>query len=109
MEDSSQFSRNPERVAAILRPHNTQLSNVVVPSSGYDVANANANILAPRMSNPIVRTEMAKYYGTDFGDREANKNLSHLEGGNFKQFIHGFAHGAGSVLKTVAPFVPLIA
>jgi len=107
-EDSSSFSRNPQRINVLLRPHNNSLNNVMVATSGYDTPNANANLNA-RPSNPSAVKLMNTTYNDEFADREPNMNL---QGGNFfSDFGKGFMsvlNPIASVASKAAPLLPFI-
>ena len=70
MEYSGSFTRNPEVGTMLLRPHNGNLNNVLVPSNGY--ANMAYNNAVVRPSNPAVAKEL-EYRNTFYGKREPNE------------------------------------
>jgi len=108
MDDTSSLSRNPERINALLRTHNNQLSNVVVSNDQYDTNKSRLLSINARPSNQAVKDEFSKYYGSDFGNRESNANIQEngvFSGGGFgKKLWKGIKEVAG----TVAPFLPLV-
>ena len=108
MDDTSSLSRNPEKINALLRPHNNQLSNVVVSNDQYDTNKSRLLSINARPSNPSVNQEFAKYYGSDFGNREPNANIQ--ENGVFSggSFFGDLWKGVKDVAGTVAPFLPLV-
>lgn len=108
MDDTTSFSRNPERVNAMLRTHNNQLSNVVVSNDQFDTNNNRHLLENKRPSNQGIIDEFSKYYGSDFGNREPNGNIQPngvFSGGGFFRDVWG---GIKDVAKTVAPLLPLV-
>ena len=101
---SGSFTRNAE-AGAVLRPHNNNLRNVLVPSSAYN----NYNNATFRPSNPSVASHL-QYRGTDTG-REANMMVQQQHN---KLRLGNTGHGgtemkggdAGDVLSTIASFLP---
>ena len=113
MEDFSNFTRNSEVGSMLLRPHNTNLNAMVVPSSEYNPNNSNADTITDRVSNPNVRQEFNKNYNAPFMDREPNSAIigGSLEGGKFGRGMRKLRNtfkDIGSVAKTVAPLIPLV-
>lgn len=107
---SGSFTRNPE-AGAVLRPHNTKLSSMLVPSSAYN----NYDNAKFRPSNPALLSSL-KHHATDTG-REVNVNvmkersskrvvgnqgLGNLGGGSLS------GGDAGDVLSTIASFLPFL-
>ena len=103
---SGSYTRNAE-AGAVLRPHNSALPHMIVPASAYNNYN-NANF---RPSNPAVAKHL-KYLATDTG-RESNMAVVHSQNqlrlgntGSGGSLMKG--GDAGSVLSTIASFLPFL-
>tara|TARA_R110002072_G_scaffold192549_2_gene349582 strand:- start:3206 stop:3607 length:402 start_codon:yes stop_codon:yes gene_type:complete len=90
MEYSGSFTRNPEVGTMLLRPHNSLLNNVVVPSNDY--ANMAYNNAPIRPSNPAVARALDyrnTFYGRASNHKVVEKDTDETMDGGMNEMMEG--------------------